>query len=134
MIIRYTSPYHNFILPFLSKDIDKVTITYSQNGVELIKKNKEDITITDISTFLENASMGDEDYIDLLIKKINGKRDKSLVTIHLTQEETALFNYFNAEEKNIAKIQFHIVSNEGNSFVSRLVRMRVYNSITEEVL
>lgn len=134
MIIRYTTPYHNFILPFLSEEIDKVTVTYSQNGIELIKKRKEDIVFTDISDFLENASMGDEDLVDLLVKKIELKTDKTLVTIRLTQEETALFNYFKAEEKNIVKVQFHIVSNEGNSFISRLVRMRVYKSITEEVL
>lgn len=134
MIIRYTTPYHNFILPFLSEEIDKVTVTYSQNGIELIKKRKEDLTFIDISTLLENASMGDEDYLDSLMKKIDKMRDKSLAIIQLTQEETALFNYFKAEEKNIVKVQFHIVSNEGNSFISRLVRMRVYNSITEEVL
>ena len=134
MIIRYTTPYHNFILPFLSEEIDKVAITYSQNGEELIKKTKEDIKIFDISSLLENASMGDEDYIDLLIKKINGMRDISLATVHLTQEETSLFNYFDAEEKNIVKVQFHLVNSESDSFISRPVRMRVYNSITEEVL
>ena len=134
MIIRYTTPYHNFVLPFLSEEIDKITITYSQNGVEIVERDKNDITFIDISELLENASMGDEDYIDLLIKKISSIKDKSLATVHLTQEETSLFHYYKAEEKNIVKVQFHILNKEGDSFISRPVRMRVYNSIKEEVL
>ena len=134
MIIRYTTPYHSFILPFLSEDIDKITVAYVQNGVEVLKKRKTDFTFIDIEDLLENASMGDENWVDLVVRKFDKKVDKTIAILHLDQEETALFNYFKAEEKNIVNVQFHVVNTEGNSFISRIIRMRVYNSISEEVL
>ena len=43
MIIRGTTPYHNFILPILVEDIDAVYVTYLQNNeVILYKSNLKD--------------------------------------------------------------------------------------------
>lgn len=39
MIIRGTTPYHNFILPVLAEDIDAVYVTYLQNEEVVVDKS-----------------------------------------------------------------------------------------------
>lgn len=132
MIKRYTTPYHDFILPFLSHDIDKLKITYSQNGEVLVEKEKQDVTITDIVDILDNASMGED-----FQKRLNSKpyyRFCTLVTVHLSQDETSLFTFNKAAEKNIVMVQFHLIDTEGESFVSRPILKRVYGTNNEGVL
>lgn len=132
MIKRYSTPYHDFILPFLMKDITKIRITYSQNGEILLEKTEQDVTITDIVDILDNASMGEDFKAKLRSRKYY--KYCSLVTVHLTQEETALFTFHKAAEKNIAIVQFHLKDNKDDSFVSKPVRMRVYGINNEEIL
>ena len=132
MIKRYSTPYHDFIIPFLSKDINEVKVTYSQNGEIILEKEKQDITIIDIVDILDNASMG-EDFSSKLRQK-TGYKFCSLLTIHLTQEESSAFTFHKAAEKNIALVQFHLIDSKGDSFVSRPIRMRVYGSNSEEIL
>ena len=57
MIIRGTTPYHNFILPILAEDIKEVYVTYLQNKEVILDKGKEDVEINDLVDLYENASM-----------------------------------------------------------------------------
>lgn len=136
MVTRYTTPYHNFILPFKPNEIDKISITYVQNGQELVRRTKEDsdVSIIGISDIIKNASMGVEDYMDFLLSKVRDIDNSSLISIHLKKEETGSFTFHEAEEKNIALIQFQVLNTNGNSFISRPIRIRVYGSITDEVI
>ena len=60
---RATTPKHTFLLPFDTRLIDALVLTYSQKGVVIIEKYLDDVTLDD--------------------KK---------VIVTLTQEETMLFN------------------------------------------
>ena len=136
MLRRYTTPYHHFILPFLTNEIDKVTLTYSQNGEILVTKEKQDVTIHDIQELLDNASMG-EDIFTLLMSKVgdvSAVAESSLLSVHLTQEETSRFTFHKAAEKNIALAQIRVLDTKGNAFVSRPIKIRVYGSTSEGVI
>ena len=39
MIIRGTTPYHNFILPILAEDIKAIYVTYLQNNEVILDKS-----------------------------------------------------------------------------------------------
>lgn len=133
MLTRYTTPYHHFVLPFLTNEIDKVTVTYSQNGEILVTKNKEDVTIHDVQDILDNASMG-EDLLKFFLSKVDVISESSLLTVHLTQEETSSFTFHKAEEKNIIIVQIRVLNTKGDAFVSRPIRIRVYGSNNEGVI
>lgn len=47
MIIPGTTPKHNFILPCGVNEIQKVEITYKQNGKVILQKHTEDCTLQD---------------------------------------------------------------------------------------
>lgn len=134
MIIRYTTPYHNFILPFLSSEVQKITVTYTQNGEKLITKELKDIEICDVQSLLENASVDDEKYIKSITVKTDDISESSLLIVHLTQEETSKFTFYKAAEKNIALVQIHVLNIEGDAFVSRPIKIRVYGNIKDEVI
>lgn len=133
MLTRYTTPYHHFVLPFLTNEIDKVTVTYVQNGNEITHKDKADVTIHDIQEILDNASMG-EDILNLLMSKIDVADESCLLSLRLTQEETSSFTFHKAEEKNIVLVQIRVLNTKGDAFVSRPIRIRVYGSINEGVI
>ena len=133
MIIRYTTPYHNFVLPFRVADIDDLDITYTQNGKEIIQIGKDDVEIIDVSEIIKNASMG-QDYIDEIMKQTDEPAYFSVLKVHLTQEQTSLFTFYRAEEKNIALVQIRIRNTSGDAFNSRPIKIRVYGSISEGVL
>lgn len=133
MLTRYTTPYHHFVLPFLTNEIDKVTVTYSQNKEILVTKNKEDVTIHDVQDILDNASMG-EDLLKFFLSKVDTISESSLLTVHLTQEETSSFTFHKAEEKNIAIVQIRVLNTKGDAFVSRPIRIRVYGNNNEGVI
>lgn len=44
---RVTTPTHTFKLPFEANTIDKLILTYKQNGRIVLEKNKEDVTLID---------------------------------------------------------------------------------------
>lgn len=133
MLTRYTTPYHHFVLPFLTNEIDKVTVTYVQNGEEITHKEKADVTIHDIQEILDNASMG-EDILSLLMSKVDIADESCLLSLRLTQEETSSFTFHKAEEKNIILVQIRVLNTKGDAFVSRPIRVRVYGSINEGVI
>lgn len=133
MIIRYTTPYHNFVLPFRVDEIDDLDITYTQNGKEIIQLGKDDVEIIDVSEIIKNASMG-QDYIDEVKRKSQGLDYASVLKVHLTQEQTSLFTFYRAEEKNIALVQIRVRSTNPDAFNSRPIKIRVYGSISEGVL
>lgn len=129
MIIRYTTPYHYFILPIKREFIDSVYITYFQNGNTVIDKNSnDDIKILD-PLEVNNASFwnGDEGATTIA-------PDETFLTLRLTQEETSRFKFFPAAEKNIALIQVRVISTDGGSYVSRVIRDRIYGTLKEEVI
>lgn len=136
MIRRYTTPYHHFVLPFLTNEIDEVILTYSQNDEIIFTKEKEDVVIHDIDELLDNASMG-EDLYALLVSKAGGVEataESSLLSVHLTQEDTSSFTFYKAEEKNIALAQIRVKDTKGDAFVSRPIKIRVYGSTSEGVI
>ena len=133
MIIRYTTPYHNFVLPFRVEEIDDLDVTYTQNGKEIIQLGKDDVEIIDVSEIIKNASMG-QDYIDEIKRKSEGLDYASVLKVHLTQEQTSEFTFYRAEEKNIALVQIRIRNINADSFNSRPIKIRVYGSISEGVL
>ena len=133
MIIRYTTPYHNFVLPFQAVEIADLDITYSQNGIEICSKSRDDVDIIDIEEIIKNASMG-QDYIDEVSSKADGIESSSVLKVHLAQTETSQFIFYRAEEKNIALVQIRIRDIYNNAFVSRPIKIRVYGSLTEGVL
>ena len=49
MITRGTTPYHSFIIPLTSDEIDTIYVTYLQNGEVVVDKSKEDMSITDLN-------------------------------------------------------------------------------------
>ena len=133
MIIRYTTPYHNFVLPFRVDEIDDLDITYTQNGKEITHLGKNDVEIIDVSELIKNASMGQE-YINEIIKNSDELDYSSVLKVHLTQEQTSLFTFYRAEEKNIALVQIRVRNIKNDSFNSRPIKIRVYGSISEGVL
>ena len=133
MIIRYTTPYHNFVLPFRVEEIDDLDVTYTQNGKEITHLGKDDVEIIDVSELIKNASMG-QDYIDEIKRKSEGLDYASVLKVHLTQEQTSEFTFYRAEEKNIALVQIRIRNTNPDTFNSRPIKIRVYGSISEGVL
>jgi hypothetical protein len=131
MIIRYTTPYHNFVLPFRADEIAELDITYSQNGKEICTKSKADVQITDIEDLIQNASMGQEGYIDAITAEVDDIHNSCVVKVHLTQEDTSQFTFYKAEEKNIALVQFHLINITSDSFVSRPIKIRIYGTTKE---
>ena len=81
MIIRGTTPYHNFILPILAEEIDTLWVTYCQNEEEIIFRTSEvtdeNMAIVNFVDMYENASM------EQLSEE---EQQSSQLTLHLTQE------------------------------------------------
>ena len=135
MIMRYTTPYHSFILPFLVEEIQVAELIYSQNGENLINKNSEDldsgITIDNIEDLIKNASMGNEGYIRELEKRTNDLESSSVLRVHLTQDDTSSFTFYPAMRKNIALAEIRIKDIKDNVFVSAPIRIRVLGGTQE---
>jgi hypothetical protein len=141
MIQRYTTPYHDFILPFTVDKVSKLYVTYSQNGENAIEKAYDasnsdadpSISLKSGLAFNENGSMGDE-YSEAVERVIEELSHCSILTIHLTQDDTAQLQVYPAEERNIAQIQISVLTLGGNRFSSLPVRDRVYRTFKEEVI
>lgn len=119
MIIRGTTPYHNFILPVLVEDIGAIWISYCQNEEELFVKKGTDegVSIVNLIDTYENAS------VEPLTEDVE---QSSQLTIHLTQEETLKFNFYPAARKNIAVIQIRILTTDGEAYASLPVKERIF--------
>lgn len=106
MIIRTTTPTHTFYSTFPLLEVENFYITYSQNGTTIL--NKEPINCT----------------IDTIQNKIE---------LTLTQEETALFTYYEDINKNIVSIQIKMLTNEGKVIVSAIIKERVEDVLNDTI-
>lgn len=129
MIIRGTTPYHNFILPILAEDIDTLWVTYCQNEDEIIFRTSEvddeNMAVVNFVDMLENASM------EQLSEE---EKHCSQLTIHLTQEETLRFHFYPAAKKNIAVIHIRVLTVDGEAYASEPVRERIFGTRREGII
>lgn len=122
MIIRGTTPYHNFILPILVEDIKAIYITYLQNDEVILDKKlvdgeeSSDFIIANLKD-LENASMEELS---------EEERESCQLTLHLSQEDTLAFHFYPAARKNIAVIQIRILTNDDEAFASMPINERIF--------
>ena len=130
MIVRGTTPYHTFIVPLTSQQIDEVYITYLQNGEVILDKTKSDVEISDVDLETENAHM--EDLEEEIIEE--GEPTSSQVMVHLTQEDTLKFKFFPAAEKNVAVVQLRILDTDGEAYASDPIHERIYGVLKEGVI
>ena len=129
MIVRGTTPYHNFILPVLAEEIDTIWVTYCQNEQIVFERSnlEEDsrMEIINLVDLYEDASM------EMLSDE---EKTCSQLTIHLTQEETLGFVFYAAARKNIAVIQVRILTVDGEAYASEPVNERIFGVRHEGVI
>ena len=132
MIIRGTTPYHNFILPILAEDIKAIYVTYLQNNEVILDKSlldgdeseHNDFIITNLKD-LENANM------EILTEE---ERESCQLTLHLTQEDTLKFHFYPAAKKNIAVIQIRILTMDDEAFASMPINERIFGVLHDGVI
>lgn len=129
MIIRGTTPYHNFILPILAEEIDTIWVTYCQNEDEIIFRTNEiidsNMEIINCVDMYENTSM------EQLSEE---EQHSSQLTLHLTQEETLKFHFYPAAKKNIAVIHIRILTTDGEAYASEPIRERIFGTRRDGVI
>lgn len=136
MIMRGTTPFHSFILPFTSDSISDIYITYTQNGQLKVEKATTDIVLEDITNDDSNGFITDENSGDSFgsndANAVQPEDDTSYcqATIHLTQEDTLAFEFFKAAEKNIAVIQIRLLV-DGEAYASFPVKERVFGVLKD---
>lgn len=108
MITRGTTPYHSFIIPLTSDEIDTIYVTYLQNGEVVVDKSKEDMSITDL-----NDGSGED------------IQPSCQVEVHLTQEDTLSFTFYPAARKNVAVIQIRVKTIDGEAYTSDPIHERI---------
>jgi hypothetical protein len=123
--MRGTTPYHSFILPLKSEQIDEIYVTYLQNDRVILDKSTEDVVINDIVDLYENASME-----ELTEEELNSCQ----VTLHLSQEDTLAFKFYPAAEKNIAVIQVRLLTTDGEAYGSDPVTERIMGILKDGVI
>ena len=126
MIIRGTTPYHNFILPVVAEEIEAAYVTYIQNDEVVLDKSSidGDFTITNLID-LENAN------VEILTDE---ERESSQLTLHLSQEDTLSFNFYPAAKKNIAVIQIRLVTTGGEAFASMPINERIFGVFHDGII
>ena len=132
MIIRGTTPYHNFILPILAEDIKAIYVTYLQNNEVILDKSLIEGDESEHNEFiianlkdLENASM------ENLTEE---ERNSCQLTLHLTQEDTLAFHFYPAAKKNIAVIQIRILTMDDEAFASMPINERIFGVLHDGVI
>jgi hypothetical protein len=132
MIIRGTTPYHNFILPIVVEDIKAIYVTYLQNEEVILNKSLIEGEESDSSEFilanlrdLENASM------EQLTEE---ERNSCQLTLHLSQEDTLAFHFYPAARKNIAVIQIRILTVDDEAFASMPINERIFGVLLDGVI
>lgn len=134
MIVRGTTPYHSFILPLEPVQIQVLYVTYFQNNVVILDKEytseSEEITIEPYNDELENASMNEQQSEDEATQDLTS----SLITVHLTQEDTLKFHFYPAAEKNIAVIQIRVLTTDGEAYASEPIRERIFGVLKDGVI
>ena len=126
MIIRGTTPYHNFILPILAEQIEAIYVTYLQNNEVILDKSNltDDFDINNLID-LENAN------VEFLTEE---EQESSQLTIHLSQEDTLKFHFYPAAKKNIAVIQIRILTTDGEAFASMPINERIFGVLHDGVI
>jgi hypothetical protein len=126
MIIRGTTPYHNFILPILVENIDAVYVTYLQNNEVILDKSnlKDEFEINNLID-LENAN------VEILTPE---EQESSQLTLHLSQEDTLKFHFYPAAKKNIAVIQIRILTTDGEAFASMPINERIFGVLHDGII
>ena len=84
------------------------------------------ITIEDIVEDSNNAAANEEAIEEVITS--------SKLTVHLTQEDTLKFHFYPAAEKNIAVIQFRIITNDGEAYVSEPIYKRIFGILKDGVI
>ena len=137
MIIRGTTPFHSFILPFQSTDISDIYITYTQNGECIVEKTGAQITLEDIVQDDSNGFITDENHGDSFgsndAEPPTDETSYCQATVHLTQEDTLNFRFFPAAEKNIAVIQIRLLV-DGEAYASMPVKERIFGVVKDGVI
>ena len=131
MIIRGTTPYHNFILPILIEDIKAIYVTYLQNEEVILNKSliegeesNSEFVLANLRD-LENASM------EPLTEE---ERNSCQLTLHLSQEDTLAFHFYPAARKNIAVIQIRILTTDDEAFASMPINERIFGVLLDGVI
>lgn len=127
MIVRGTTPYHTFVLPMASSQIEQIYVTYLQNNQVILDKGLSDITLTDNEIDTDNAS----------VEPLDSGEDvgaTTTVTIHLSQEDTLKFQFYPAAEKNIAVIQIRVLDSNGEAYASDPIQERIFGILKEGVI
>lgn len=136
MIIRGTTPYHRFILPLSTEDIETVYITYAQNNEVILDKSN----ITDefeIEDIVEETEESLEEANELEEQEEQEETEilpSSQLTLHLTQEDTLKFHFYPAARKNVAVIQIRILKTDGEAIVSMPINERIFGALHDGVI
>jgi len=128
MIIRGTTPYHSFVLPYRVDEIKELYVTYLQNEEVILDKSleSEGVEINNLLDLYENAHMEDYDMEEI--------ESSSQLTIHLSQKDTLAFHFYPAAKKNIAIIQVRILTTDDEAYASNPIRERIMGVLKEGVI
>ena len=108
-MIRATTPTHTFTFKNLDPQSFRVlNIYYAQQGVEILKKEKDDCTFTEQET--------DEGTV-------------YCASVTLTQEETKLF-----KSKYDVEVQLRVLTADERSLATNKYQLKVWDVINDEVL
>ena len=127
MIIRGTTPYHDFTLPYTVEEIKELYITYLQNEEIILEKSltSEGVSICNVSDLYENASVEETP---------QDAYTTSELTVHLSQEDTLSFHFYPAARKNIAVIQVRILTTDDEAYASDPIRERIMGVLKDGVI
>lgn len=101
---RGTTPVHTYTVPYRADSIQRVYITYSQNGEPVVEKTIDDVTISPIDDSTCN------------------------VVAHLTQNDTLKFSV------GEANVQLRILDTNGEAYASAEMRMRIDDILKDGVI
>jgi hypothetical protein len=135
MIVRGTTPYHTFVLPMASSQIEQIYVTYLQNNQVILDKGLSDITFTDNEPDTDEINVEPSE-IETDSEPVEEQEQEitSTVTIHLSQEDTLKFQFYPAAEKNIAVIQIRILDTNGEAYASDPITERIFGILKEGVI
>ena len=145
-ITRGTTPLLNFVLPFNYEAISGIYVTFTQNGEKIIQLTNSDFEVVPLLAETENSDITDSNHGDEFISNDidfegyevgEGEEEFYIACIlHLTQEQTLVFTFWPAAEKNIAVVQFKVLVNEDNFeevYISNPTNFRIYGDLDGEV-
>lgn len=126
MIIRGTTPYHNFTLPLLAEDVQSIYATYFQENKKVIEKGTSEFEIINVEDLYENASMGVE----------SNEANQSVASVHLTQEDTLRFKYYFEPNtrRNFVYVQLTVVDSNGEVYRSIPLKQKLVPAFKDDVI